>query len=515
MRTLARTLERTGVLQVDSVNVLQRAHYMPLYSRMGPYDVDLVRRASETGPRRMVEYWAHVQAYMPVDLWPVMRHRMARYRDGKHKWWGSAVTDELTDGLLVEISDRGASTARDLDDGLPRKKDHWGWNWSTTTTRPRLHVHGGRRRHRRAQQPVRDPLRPPRAGHPRRAPRGAHADRARRRQGARPPGGPLTRRRHPPRPGRLLPPALRARPEPTGAAPVVGRARRGGRAAPGDGRGLVGARPTSTATRGFRAGSAPRALLSPFDPVVWERERTESLFDFHYRIEIYTPVEKRHPRLLRPAVPARRPDRGARRPQGRPQDGAAAGEGGVRRARCSRRDRRGARRGAASGWPAGSVSPRSSSSPGATWPPRWRRRWPRAEPGRAERHGESARFRPLGRVGRVHPTSTTGSPPVPAILDKLLRIGEGKILRQLEAVSRAVNAIEDDFVAMSDDELRAQTVEFKERLEERRVARRPDARGVRDRARGRQARARPAPLRRPDHGRRGAPPRQHRRDEDR
>ena len=50
MRTLARTLERTGVLQVDSVNVLQRAHYMPLYSRMGPYDVDLVRRASESGP---------------------------------------------------------------------------------------------------------------------------------------------------------------------------------------------------------------------------------------------------------------------------------------------------------------------------------------------------------------------------------------------------------------------------------------------------------------------------------
>jgi preprotein translocase subunit SecA len=53
---------------------------------------------------------------------------------------------------------------------------------------------------------------------------------------------------------------------------------------------------------------------------------------------------------------------------------------------------------------------------------------------------------------------------VPAIIDKLLRIGEGKILRQLEAVSRAVNAIEDDFVTMTDEELRAQTLEFKERL---------------------------------------------------
>ena len=76
---------------------------------------------------------------------------------------------------------------------------------------------------------------------------------------------------------------------------------------------------------------------------------------------------------------------------------------------------------------------------------------------------------------------------MPAILDKLLRIGEGKILRQLEAVSRAVNAIEDDFVAMSDDELQAQTAEFKERLADGRDPRRPDARGVRDRPRGGQA----------------------------
>ena len=53
---------------------------------------------------------------------------------------------------------------------------------------------------------------------------------------------------------------------------------------------------------------------------------------------------------------------------------------------------------------------------------------------------------------------------MPAILDKILRIGEGKILRQLEAISKAVNAIEPDFVAMSDDELRGMTTEFKERL---------------------------------------------------
>ena len=91
LRTFDRTLARTGVLQIDSVNVLQRAHYMPLYSRMGPYDADprtgLLARAAERRPRRVVEYWAHVQAFMPVELWPLMRHRMETYRQARGKWW--------------------------------------------------------------------------------------------------------------------------------------------------------------------------------------------------------------------------------------------------------------------------------------------------------------------------------------------------------------------------------------------------------------------------------------------
>src|SRR5690242_1168208 len=130
MRTVQRTLERTGVLQVDSVNVLQRAHYMPLYSRMGPYDVDLLRRASEGRPRRMVEYWAHVQAFMPVELWPVMQHRMDHYRHKRGKWSIVEAEPGLEERLLEEIRERGASTARELDAGLPRAKEHWGWNWS-------------------------------------------------------------------------------------------------------------------------------------------------------------------------------------------------------------------------------------------------------------------------------------------------------------------------------------------------------------------------------------------------
>jgi uncharacterized protein len=130
LRTLNRTVRRTGVLQIDSVNVLQRAHYMPLFSRIGPYDAALLDRASGRAPRRLVEYWAHVAAFMPVDLWPHMQHRMRHYRDGGHPWMDGR--NDLVGSLVEEVRDRGPSTSRDLDDGLPRRKDHWGWNWSET-----------------------------------------------------------------------------------------------------------------------------------------------------------------------------------------------------------------------------------------------------------------------------------------------------------------------------------------------------------------------------------------------
>lgn len=285
MRTLQRTVDRTGVLQVDSVNVLRRAHYMPLYSRMGAYDIDLVHRAGGASPRRLVEYWAHVQALMPVELWPHMQHRMAHYRERQFKWWHD-VPHDLHDGLLAEIRDRGALTARELDTGAPRTKQHWGWNWSQARIAldflymtGELAVAG-----RNGQFEIRYDL-----------------------------------------PERVIPAAVLDLPTPTPAEAHVELVRRAARshgvATVQDLRDyyrmsvadttaavstLVGAGELVPVTvEGWRRPAYlhreariprrvdARALLSPFDPVVWERARTEALFDFAYRIEIYVPEAKR------------------------------------------------------------------------------------------------------------------------------------------------------------------------------------------------------------------------------
>jgi uncharacterized protein YcaQ len=286
MRTFSRTLARTAVLQIDSVNVLQRAHYMPLFSRMGPYDVGLLHRAAETRPRRIVEYWAHVAAFMPVDLWPHMQHRMRRHREEGHAWTGLPQRRELVTSLLAQIDERGPSTARDLDEGLPRSKEHWGWNWSETKQALEyLFSAGGLAVARRNQ----------------------HFERVY------------------DLPSRVLPPEVLAVPEPTveEAARTLVR-----RAALAHGVGTEGClrdyfrMPVALAKPAVRSlveegellpvriegwdrpaylhrdAALPRkvearALLSPFDPVVWERSRSEHLFGFRYRIEIYTPSEKR------------------------------------------------------------------------------------------------------------------------------------------------------------------------------------------------------------------------------
>ena len=275
------------MLQVDSVNVLQRAHYMPLYSRMGPYDVELLRRAAERRPRRIVEYWAHVQAFMPVDLWPVMRHRMDHYREQRGKWLTADDDPAFEADVLAEVRRRGE-------------------------------CHGARPRRRRA---------------PASASTGDGT--------GRPPGKMLdylymsgqiaiARRNgqfevvYSP-PERVLPPEILAAPTPSvedalvelvrraarshgvGSAQCLGDYYRIGakRAAPAIQQLVEEGELLPVAVEGWkrpaylhrdaripRAVNA-RAVLSPFDPLVWERARAEAIFDFHYRIEIYVPAAQR------------------------------------------------------------------------------------------------------------------------------------------------------------------------------------------------------------------------------
>ncbi|MGZ4471321.1 MAG: winged helix-turn-helix domain-containing protein [Nocardioidaceae bacterium] len=286
MRTFNRTLARTAVLQIDSVNVLQRAHYMPLYSRMGPYDVDLLRRASERRPRRIVEYWAHVAAFMPVDLWPVMRHRMRGYKERGHEWAGMKHNPELVASLLKEVAERGPSTPRDLDEGLPRVKENWGWNWSATKrameylfAAGELAIAGRTPQFERIYDLPERVLPREHVEAPEPTIEEASRELVRRAAVAHGVGTAL-----------CLKDYFRMRPEL--AKPAIASLVEDGELLP------VRIEGWNRPAYLHRDAALPRrvharALLSPFDPLVWERARTEHLFGFHYRIEIYVPEHQR------------------------------------------------------------------------------------------------------------------------------------------------------------------------------------------------------------------------------
>lgn len=291
MRTLTRTVERTGVLQIDSVNVLQRAHFMPLFSRMGAYDVALLERAAGHAPRRLVEYWAHCAAYMPVELWPVMVHRMRDHASRGHAWFGIPEDPRLPAALLREIETGGPATARDLDDGLPRARENWGWNWSKTKKALEFLFFAGRlsvARRNSAFERVYDLPERVIPAHVLAQPEPTllEASRELLRRAARSYGVATEfdlrdyfrmqeSRVHQPQVG----PALQSLVEDGELVPV----------------GVEGWRRPAYLHRDVKVPRKvdARALLSPFDPLVWQRERTESLFDFFYRIEIYVPEAKR------------------------------------------------------------------------------------------------------------------------------------------------------------------------------------------------------------------------------
>jgi uncharacterized protein YcaQ len=289
MRTFNRTLARTGVLQVDSVNVLVRAHYMPLFARMGPYDREMLTRASGGSGRthrRLVEYWAHVQALMPVELWPVMQHRMDHYRSLRGKWDFVSSRPELEASVLTAVRERGASTARELDDGGPVAKENWGWNWSETRkVLDYLYMVGelaiaGRNGQFEVRYDLPERVIPHHVlAMPVPSVDEANVELVRRAAQSHGVGTELCLRDY-----------YRMKPEPARAA--IATLVEAGELLPVQ---VEGWRRQAYLHRDARLPRKvdARALLSPFDPVVWERSRTEHLFGFRYRIEIYVPEHRR------------------------------------------------------------------------------------------------------------------------------------------------------------------------------------------------------------------------------
>jgi len=131
-RQLRIMAERLGAIQIDSVNVLARAHHLPGFSRLGPYDLADLDRLSQRAPRRLFEYWGHEASLLPVRLHPHLRWRMDRAAD--EAWGGMRAVHrerpELLGQVLEDVRARGPVSARDLAaEERPRRSGPW-WDWS-------------------------------------------------------------------------------------------------------------------------------------------------------------------------------------------------------------------------------------------------------------------------------------------------------------------------------------------------------------------------------------------------
>ena len=286
---LRRTVARLGLHQIDSVNVLVRAHYMPAFSRLGIFDRGLIDRAAwgRKRERRLFEYWAHEASLLPLEMHPLLRWRMASAERGEIGWGSlkayAGGRRAEAEAILARIRAEGPLAASDFEEG--RGRSGW-WEWGDTKRALEWLFWAGlitTATRRGSFERVYD----------------------------------LTER--------VIPAAILALPTPTEAEAkrglVAHAAEALGIATETDLRDYFRLKPEAArqalaelveegtvspvAVEGWtkpaflhRDARRPRrirgqALLAPFDPLVWERSRTERLFGFRYRIEIYTPAEKR------------------------------------------------------------------------------------------------------------------------------------------------------------------------------------------------------------------------------
>lgn len=282
-----RVLQHLHVLQIDSVNVFARSHYLPFFSRHGPYKTDALDAFLWNGSA-FTEYWAHEAAFIPVADRPLFAWRMDDFRDAHHRDGTLRRLDSAIASVRARLRDDGPQFVRDLEGPRQSKRGTW-WDWSETKRAVEaLFAHGevvsaGRTGFQRQYALAEHVLN---EEHLYAVPR-EEAQRQLIEQAARSHGiGTLADladyHRITVREARV---AVQALEDAGTLIPTRVDGWRGG-----DGQPLRAWRHTDAQ---LPARCAPDALLTPFDPVVWYRPRAERMFDFHYRIEIYTPKEKR------------------------------------------------------------------------------------------------------------------------------------------------------------------------------------------------------------------------------
>ncbi len=296
-RHLARVLDRVRLLQLDSVNVAVRAHYMPLFSRLGPYPTDLVDDAAWTHrarrPRLLVEYWAHEASLVPVADWPLFRWRMREYEQRYAARYASLLKDApaLFDDVLAAVKELGPIGAGPLEDALGlaegrAKKAPGGW-WNRSAVKHACEwlfatgelTTGTRRGFQRLYDlPERVLPQEVLSAPPVDDEEAARQLMLRAVQAHGIGTEPDLRDYYRLRPDRSKGALLRLVEE-----GLVEELEVQGWSQPAYRH--VAARTPRQITG--------RALLCPFDPLIWRRERTERVFGFHYRIEIYVPEPRR------------------------------------------------------------------------------------------------------------------------------------------------------------------------------------------------------------------------------
>ena len=281
------TARRLGVIQIDSVNVVSRTHYLPAFSRLGAYPREMLETEAWGCKPTFFEYWGHEASLLPIETQPLMRWRMERARDGHGIWSGlnrfGRERRDYIDAVLAEIERRGPVTGADFATG-PRGKPGW-WEWSDGKRALEWLFWAGlittktRRGFERVYDLTERVIPPAVLNAP--TPTEAEAHRSLIRIAAHAMGvataadlrdyfrlpveGFKDRIAELVEEGALMPVVVPGWRNPAYLAPDARRPRR-----------VQGA-----------------ALLSPFDNLIWFRDRTERLFDVRVRLEIYTPEHKR------------------------------------------------------------------------------------------------------------------------------------------------------------------------------------------------------------------------------